>query len=267
MKALLVRVGIDSGGKSGGWNAPVDLVTDEFAYVPIKEEDPEEVIPKYKRTYEQFKVVCKELGKPLHSKFFMKNNTYVPHLDPDFCNLTYGDIYEKGGKRHRGKPLLELQEDDLLVFYAGLDPGRWENKKRALVQAIIGLYVIEKKPTDATEIPNIDSIRGKNAHTRRKNYSVNDIIVFAKPAPLSGRLERCIQISEHRSNNNYYLKQSLFNEWGGFLDRNNSPVSEVRLQLTPLFNFGNPEKFYEWFRNQNKNNRLVECNNPLAMGE
>lgn len=259
MKALLVRVGIDSGKKSGGWNAPVDPVN-EFAYVPIREEEPEKVIPEYKRTYKQFKETCKELGKPLPPKL-INNNTYA-HLDPDFCNLTYGDIDEIDGRNHRGSPLLKLDEDDRLVFYAGLDPGRWKNAKVELVQAIIGLYVIKKKPMRATKIPNIDSIRYKNAHMMRKNCSADDIIVFAKPAPSSGRLERCIRIGERQSNNNYYLKQDLFREWGGFLDRNGSPVNKIRLQRSPLFSFRNPEKFCEWFNSyKDKHNiKLVPSN-------
>jgi len=35
MKALLIRIGVDQA--YGGWNAPVDPSTWEFAYVPIPE--------------------------------------------------------------------------------------------------------------------------------------------------------------------------------------------------------------------------------------
>lgn len=255
MKALLVRIGIDSGKKSGGWNAPVNS-ENEFAYVPIPEDPTIQIETDYRTGYKGFFEPCERLGKRLDKEFASKTS----HLDPDFSELTYGDIDEKGGSNHRGSPLLKLDEDDLLVFYAGLDPGRWNDAKVELVQAIIGLYVIKKKPIRATKanIPNIDSIRAKNAHLRR-DYRDADIIVFAKPAPQSGRLERCIQIGERWSNNHYYLKQNLFDQWGGFLDRNDSPVCKIHLQHSPLFSFKNPEKFYKWFKSQNI--KLMACNN------
>lgn len=253
MNALLVRVGIDS--KSGGWIAPVNPTTQEFVYVPIPENGGE-VYPEYKRTYDEFKKPCEKLGCPLPPKV-IEEYTSV-HLDPDFCSLTYGDIDETDGKKHRGRPLLNLQEDDLLVFYAGLDPLRVKGTKIELVYAIIGLYVIKEPPRRATNIPNIERYRDKNAHTRR-DYNEADIIVSAKPPPLSGRLERCIPIGERLSNGHYYLKQCLFDEWGGFSHRN-----RLWLQRSPVLpTFNNAGKFYEWFKKQkqNKNIRLVARNN------
>ncbi len=244
MKALLVRVGIDSGLKTGHWLAPVNS-NNEFAYVPILEEEPEEVVQECRRTYENFKAICKELGKPLP----MNDNTCA-HLDPDFSELTYGDIDcvdATDGNNHRGKPLLKLDGGDLLVFFAGLDPGRWLDRNVPLVQAIVGLYVLKQKPVSATDKTYFDAIRDNNAHTRRKEYGAKDIIAFAKPAPLSGRLEKCIPIGEY-DNKHYYLKQNLFEEWGGFLGRNGSPLKEVHLQRTPLLSFCDPEKFYKWFK-------------------
>ncbi len=246
MKALLVRVGIDLSVESGHWNAPVNS-ENEFAYVPILQT--EEVIPEYRIGYEGFFEPCERLGKRLDKKFASK----TPHLDPDFCYLTYGDIDEPNGTKHKGRPLLDLYENDLLVFYASLDPGRWKNAKLELVYAIIGLYVIEKKPMRATDIPNIDSIRHKNAHLRR-DYKKKDIIVFAKPAPLSGRLEKCIRIGECK-NGRYWLQQNLFDEWGGFLHRN-----RLYLQRMPvLTSFDNAEKFYKWFK-KNQKTPLVASN-------
>ncbi len=170
MKALLVRVGIDSGPKNGGWLAPVNPDTNEFAYVPILESPNSQIEPEYRTGYEGFFEPCKRLGKRLDKKFTSETS----HLDPDFSELTYGDIDDIDGRNHRGKPLLTLRENDLLVFFAGLDPGGWKGEKVELVQAIIGLYVIEKTPMRATEIPNIDKCRGKNAHTetnpRKEGY-------------------------------------------------------------------------------------------------
>lgn len=268
MEGLLVRVGIDSSKESGRWNAPINPATKEFAfaYVPILETYKEEVIPEYKRTYEQFKAICKELGNPLPSKF-MNNNTYA-HLDPDFSKRTYGDMCGTdicGKVSYKGKPLLGLKENDILVFYASLDPGRWKGQKLDLTYAIIGLYVLKEEAKRATDAILMGMERDNNAHTRRR-YNEADIIACAKPAPLSGRLERCIPIGECK-NGRYWLQQNLFDEWGGFLKSNDLPYSKLYIQRSPtLFRFKNADKFYGWFRNQNKNNRLVECNNPLAMG-
>jgi hypothetical protein len=241
MKALLVRVGIDSSKKSGGWNAPVDPVTYEFAYVPILEQG--EVIPEYKRTYEQFKAICKKLGNPLPPKF-MNKYTYA-HLDPDFSYLTYGD------ERKRGKRIRELEEDDIVAFYAGL---RSTEPERNLIYALIGLYVVDKI-ISAKLISEKD--RDKNAHTR-KQPDKTDVIVFAKPG-LSGRLERCIPIGENRSKA-YRVTCGLLGEWGGLCVKNGFIQRSGTLPW-----FCNPEKFYKWFRNQNI--RLVKCNNPLATGD
>lgn len=261
MKALLVRVGIDCTPVSGGWRAPVNLKTNEFAYVPILECAERQIELKYRRSYEEFFEPCKRLGKCLPSEFTSK----TPHLDPDFSKLTYGDIDAvddvkpicSGKNNHKGKPLLDLQKDDLLVFYAGLDPGRWKNPKIELVYAIIGLYVIKETPRRATKIPNIDKYRDNYAHTKGK-YNKTDILVSAKPAPLSGRLEKCIQIGE-RKNGRYWLQQNLFDKWGDFVRSSGLPFSELYLQRSTLFRFKNAEKFYKWFMNQKI--QLVERNN------
>lgn len=239
-KAVLIRVGIDS--TSGGWVAPVNSATMEFAYVPIPENEGK-VIPKFQISYEGFNKPCAKLSCPIPSTVTRKFNSI--HLDPDFSCLTYGDIDEPNGRRHRGKPLLDLQEDDLLVFYASLDPGRWRDPNLELMYAIIGLYVIKESPRRATDMPDINKDRDKNAHTRR-DFTKADIIVCAKPAPLSGRLERCIPIGKRRRNGHYYLEQSLFDKWGGFARK--SGLWLQRSAVLPSFN--NAEKFYQWFRKE-----------------
>lgn len=243
MKALLVRVGIDSSEKSGGWNAPVDPVTREFAYVPILERG--KVIPEYKRTYEQFETICKKFGNNHHLPTKFMNNNPPAHLDPDFSYLTYGDE----GKR--GERVWELEEDDIVAFYAGL---RSTESERNLIYALIGLYVVNKI-IQAKLISEKD--RDKNAHTR-KQPDETDVIVFAKSG-LSGRLERCIPIGECRSKA-YRVTCGLLGEWGGLCVKNGFIQRSGTLPW-----FCNPEKFYKWFRNQNI--RLVECNNPLATGD
>lgn len=242
MKALLVRVGIDSTTKYGGWNAPVNPSTGEFAYVPIPETS--EVYSGYEKPYEQFKIPCRKLGVDIPKRLFSYKSA---HLDPDFSNLTYGDE----GKR--GKRVWELEEDDIVAFYASL---RSTVLGQKLIYALIGLYVVDKV-IPAEEIPNRDW--DKNAHTRRP-FGKTDVVVFAKSG-LSGRLERCIPIGKY-SDKAYRVTCGLLDEWGGLGVKNGFIQRSGTLPW-----FCNPEKFYKWFTNQNKDNRLVECNNLLATGD
>ncbi len=240
MKAFLVRVGIDSSPKSGRWNAPVNPDTWEFAYVPIIEDEDKgkkKIRRECETSYNQFKDACQnldvELPKELHGEY--------AHLDPDFSNLTYGD------ERDRGKPLWKLDNGDILAFYASLLPAKPYKQKK--VYAMIGLYVVDKV-IPAEKIPEEDW--DKNAHTRR-NPDKTDIVVRAKPAGLSGRLERCICIGEWRGNA-YRVINELLDKWGGL------SVKDGWIQRSAILPyFCDPDKFYEWFKS--KNIRLVACNN------
>ncbi len=242
MKALLVRVGIDS--TSGKWNAPVNPVTYEFAYVPIPEDEGRKkdgtkkkpIRPGYGRPYEQFKICNQRFGQNIPEKLLRKN--VYAHLDPDFSNLTYGD------ENQRGKRIRELKEDDIVVFYAGLrstEPTTEPERKRKLLYALIGLYVVDKViPAELLSEKDWD----KNAHTRR-NPDKTDIIVFAKSGGLSGRLEQCIPIGEYRGKA-YRVTCELLDEWDGLGVKNGYIQRSGTLPW-----FCNPKKFYEWFRNQN----------------
>jgi hypothetical protein len=256
MNGLLVRVGIDSTLQSGGWNAPVNPETDEFAYVPILECAERHIKPKYRRSYEEFIEPCKRLGICLPSKFTGE----IPHLDPDFLKLTYGDIdgtdISSGKKNHRGKPLLDLGEDDILVFYASLDPaGGKRSSNRKLIYAIIGLFVLAAKPKRAEKESVREDIRDNYAHTRGE-YNETDILVSAK-CRVSGRLERCIQIGEWRDNA-YRVKEKLLKKWGGLSAKCGYIQRSARLP-----HLCNAEKFYEWFKKQieKENITLMQRNN------
>ncbi len=243
MKVLLVRVGIDS--EYGGWNAPVNPSTGEFAYVPIPETS--EVYSGYEKPYEQFKIPCQKLGVDIPKRLF---NYKSAHLDPDFSNLAYGD------NNQRGRRVCELEENDIVAFYAGLrstEPKTEPERKRKLIYALIGLYVVDKV-IPAECISEKDWY--KNAHTRRP-FDKTDIIVFAKSglskSRLSGRLERCIQIGGRRDNADRVTCE-LLDEWGGLSVKNGYIQRSATLPW-----FCNPEKFYEWFKNYKI--QLVESNN------
>jgi len=160
------------------------------------------------------------------------------HLDPDFLNLTYGD------EGRRGKPLHDLDEGDILAFYAGLKC----TEQDKLVYALIGFFVIEECK-DAEKIPKAKW--NLNAHTRRE-FKDDDIVVFAKPG-VSGRLERCIPIGEYR-NKAYRVKKSIMEEWGGI------KVRDGYIQRSGnLPQLSDPEKFCKWFKNQDV--KLLRKNN------
>lgn len=236
MKALLLRVGIDS--TDGGWQAPVCAETGEFAYVPITE-DRDDKPPRrgLVRRFDEFIEPIAKLGAELPSRLLGK----AAHLDPDFEHLTYGD------QGSRARRIRNLEPGDLLVFFAALRPV--EPPRRPLVYAIIGLYIIDRA-LSALEVPR--SRWRENAHTRRVP-SDDDIVIRAKSG-VSGRLARCIAISEFRRRA-YRVRRDLHREWGGlgvrdgWLQRSANP---------PAFN--DPARFLRWFRRQRP--KLVALNNP-----
>ena len=234
MRAYLVRVGADS--THGGFNAPVDPDTLEFAYVPIPEDGQKSVRPGHERTYGPFGVACRRLGVDLPTGSYRR----LAHLDPDFEQLTYGD------EKRRGRPLLTLGRGDLLAFYAGLKPTR--HIEPPLMYALIGMMVIDIV-APAKNVARSDWDR--NAHTRRVSDDT-DIVVFGQPS-LSGRLERCIPIGELRDGA-YRVTNDLLDDWGDI------SVHDGWIQRSgTLPAFLNPDVFYRWFQRQAV--KLVRRNN------
>lgn len=225
MQALLVRVGIDA--TAGGWNGPVDTGTMRFTYVPIPEYSPK-IRPNLHRRYEEMRpFLSASCGLPphLHGK--------TMHLDPDFSTLTYGD----GGQR--AIQIQRLTRDDLLVFYAGLEP--INASSAGLVYGLVGLYVIDEI-VPAKDVPA--SRWGENAHTRRVvNPEDGDIVVRALKGA-SGRLEYCIPVGEYR-NKAYRVRNDILANWGGLGVRDGYIQRSARLPR-----FLDPERFYSWFQRQ-----------------
>jgi hypothetical protein len=155
------------------------------------------------------------------------------HLDPDFETLTYGD-----NGRWRGKEIAKLQENDLLVFYAGLRSIKAEGN---LVYALVGAYVVQKvlRAVDVSA-----RRRRENAHTRWKHISGADIVVRAKPR-ISGRFKRCIPIGEWR-NRSYRVRKSVLKAWGGL-----SVIDGYIQRSARPPEFLKPKKFLRWLRTQN----------------
>jgi hypothetical protein len=226
MTALLVRIGIDQ--TYGGWNAPVDPVTRKYVYVPIPEYPR---VTCHKTMARRFHEVSPSLRAFQANLDFPRNlHNRLMHLDPDFSELTYGDI----GSR-RGSRLRHMQKGDFLVFYASLRPTIACEYR--LLYAMIGLYVIH----DISPIAEVARDQWhRNAHTRRVRHGATDIVVRAQPG-VSGRLERCIPIG-HWRNRSYRLRPDVIEAWGG-LSANDGFLQ--RSAVPPMIL--NPDKFLKWF--------------------
>jgi hypothetical protein len=245
MRAFLVRVGVDQA--YGGWNAPVDPDTNEFVYVSIPESRPMRaplatpyslVAPALARFAEAHPKAPDRTVR-LPSDLTAANM----HLDPDFGHLTYGD----GGNR-RGKPLLDLGRDDLVVFYGGLRPvAPCEHR---LVYALVGAYRVDKVVRLRSVV---EACWPENAHTRCVEHEPSDVIVRAQPG-CSGRLRRCIPIGEFRDGA-YRVTPPILEAWGGLSCRNGY------LQRSAVLpSFRDAPRFLRWFEGQGP--ELIGANNP-----
>jgi hypothetical protein len=235
MRAYLIRVGIDQA--YGGWNAPMDPVTNEFVYLPIPESRP--MAPNLLTPYTAVvpSLTAFQVSHPhaavKHVRLPADPSTRNAHLDPDFRSLTYGDSGTK-----RGKGLTELKRGDVMVFYSGLRP--ITRCGHTLVYALVGLYQVAES-TRAGEVPQ--DRWSENAHTRCRNVEAGDVIIRGIPG-VSGRLERCIPIGEFRDRA-YRVVPETLDAWGG-LSCKNGYIQ--RSAVLPTFLA--PERFMKWFERQ-----------------
>ena len=245
MKGLLIRVGVDQ--EYGGWNAPVDMGSRQFVYVPIPDGREKEYRLGCRRDYQPIAEALQQFAPLVDGPGDSRPSlptllaTRFAHLDPDFEHLTYGDNGER-----RGLAIKKMGPGDILAFYAGL---RSIGDHHRLVYALIGLYVIRRVvPARSVALEHFD----QNAHTRWSTISKNDVIVWAKPG-LSGRLERCIPIGEWRARA-YRVRKDILSAWGGLRVKDGYIQRSIR---PPAFE--KAETFYLWFRSQGVS--LVRKNN------
>jgi hypothetical protein len=235
LKGVLVRVGIDQ--TFGGWNAPVDPHTLEFAYVPIPDG------PQRPGLATPYALVGEALARFPAATMPDALLGRSMHLDPDFAHLTYGDDGDR-----RGRGVARLARGDFLAFFASLRPTR--RIDATLLYALIGFYRV-REVVRATSVPR--ARWGENAHTRRAHHAASDVIVRAEREG-SGRLRRCIPIGGWRDGC-YRVRPDLLARWGplscrdGFLQRSAVPPS-----------FREPERFLAWFASREP--ELVADNNP-----
>jgi hypothetical protein len=245
MRAYLIRIGVDQA--YGGWNAPMDPHTNEFVYVSIPESRP--MRPLLATPYALVEPALARFAEahpraPDRSLRLPSDLTATHmHLDPDFGHLTYGD-----GGRRRGKPLLDLGGDDLVVFYSGLRPVR--PCEHRLVYALVGLYRVQ----EVVRLESVDERRWPdNAHTRCVQLEPTDVIVRAQPGR-SGRLRRCIPIGEYRDGA-YRVTRPILEAWAGLSCR------DGYLQRSAVLpSFSDAPRFFRWFEGQGP--ELISANNP-----
>lgn len=235
MKGLLIRVGVDQA--FGGWNAPVDPDTLDFAYVPIPDggQHPELATP--------YDAIVGAVARFPGVTMPQALRGQAMHLDPDFATLSYGD---NGARRGRG--VAALIPGDFIAFFSSLRPVR--ACEHTLLYALIGFFRVR----EVSWAKSVERSRwGENAHTRRLEHRDTDIIVRAEPRQ-SGRLRRCVPIGEWRSRS-YRVRRDLLETWGqlsckdGFIQRSAVPPS-----------FLDPRRFLAWFHAQSP--VLVAANNP-----
>lgn len=247
MRAILVRIGIDQA--YGGWNAPVDPLTNEFVYVPIPEGHAAPQHRELATTYSTVETALRRFGAerggldPASTRLPPHLAGAATHLDPDFDQLTYGDNGER-----RGKAITRFEPGDLIVFYAGLRPVT--ACEHRLLYALVGLYRVASV-SRVSEFPQ--SRWNENAHLRRVNAQPSDVVVHAEPET-SGRLRRCIPVGEFRSGA-YRVTRDLLEAWGGlsckdgFIQRSAVPPR-----------FSDTDRFLSWL--ERTGFELVATNNP-----
>jgi hypothetical protein len=221
VRALLVRVGADQSDAGGGWNGPIVRGTGDFAYVPIPE--PEPLHPAFATPFARWAPAVERLGAELPQRLRGRD----AHGDPDFAHLTYGDRRERG-RQIRAK----LGPGDLLVFYAGLR----DTADRRLVYALIGLLTVDAVVA-ARDVP--PERWGENAHTRRQQIGVTDIVVRGRRGA-SGRFERGLEFAGYRDGA-YRVFPELLACWGGLAVRDGYVQRSARLP-----ELRRPELFGEW---------------------
>lgn len=188
MKAMLLRVGIDKG--TDGALAPI-FDNGSFEYIPISEGDAKS---KEDRTYGN---TVGRSGKPFSTYLPKGIGNRTMHFDPEFDTFTYGDPTCKR------RFLLKLEKNDLIVFYAGLQPFQTRKYKTALY--IIGYFTVDRmtdfNSLSRTEIRQCYKKYPNNAHLKR-SYDTKDLVIIVGNRKKSRLLGKAILISQTKYDRN-----------------------------------------------------------------
>lgn len=222
-RAVLLRVGIDSG--SGGIQGPL-FKDGSFEYVCIPDKKGVSV--------HKYGTLFGKNGVP-HSTYFPARKQMTAaqqhvHLDPEFESFTYGD------STTLKRSLRTLENDDYLIFYAGLqewneDTG-W-NQEIAPALYIIGYFLVEMAGL-ATEFTKktLQSKFGQNFHVRYptayKKQRENLVLVKGKTGSrLLNKARRISSVGKDRAGKPLKVlspaMRKLFGDFGGRVSIQRSP--------------------------------------------
>lgn len=193
----VVLAGIGADGKN---TDPVPPIYDDgrFEYIPIPET---ELGTAESRTYgsESLRYQDKSMAEFVNwikpgSDDERKKDSLIEidghplHYDPDLSSLTYG---ESEARRGYVSKLMNLDEDDILAFYAGLDDGR------RLHRYIIGYFTVESVVSTAglegNDRKRVFEEHRDNAHAKRflgEGKSKYDGVVIVDGKRPGGLLEK-----------------------------------------------------------------------------
>jgi hypothetical protein len=192
MKSLLLRVGIDLG--TGGCLAPI-YRDRTFEFIPI----PECRATSESKVYANMDGIT---GKPIGELVPKKIKYSHPHYDPEFFTFTYGDP-----TRIKRGQLSKLSSGDLLIFYAGLEPKGWKEKKQL---CIIGYFDIEKvwdfKKIQKSDWHSVFKGVRNNAHSKiyfrlkelKVEYSDDDLVIVKGKSESSKFFTKAFPIGDER---------------------------------------------------------------------
>ena len=148
------------------------------------------------------------------------------HVDPEFETFTYGDPTQPKAR------LRDLEEGDMLVFYAGLEG--WDHDSPAALY-IVGYFEVARAGKATTFKPSeIRTLFKKNAHVRHSDAYEHqkDRLVLVKGSPQSRLLNKAVRISEMGTNVNGRPLKVLWSEmrpmFGSFGGRNSLERSNPR---------------------------------------
>lgn len=165
-KALLLRVGIDRG--AGGALGPI-FPDGTFEYVPI----PEEAATRSTLTYA---TLPGRHRRSLAAVLPLRLAARVPHVDPDFALVTYGDAAPR-----KCRQLLRLRPGDLLAFYAGLAPRPAEDRPRLFAIGYLTVQHVHDLRSRDLDRPDLQRRFGRTAHFLRRPRDRHLALVEGKP--------------------------------------------------------------------------------------
>jgi len=215
----LLRVGADK--KYGGFHSPI-FSNYSYLFIPIPDND---VIPEKSIKYSDYKWNKQNILPYIPKKLRKKLSSCPVHNDPEFVNCTYGSPkYPKKSKKNRieknYKKLVNLEKDDLLVFYAAFSNEFEDINETKAGYYFFAYFVIKEKP--------IHYITSKSLEQNEKNLISlnhhfihewkNQVIVVGNRQK-SRVFEKAVLLSskhQDRIGRNYYPCDTIKTLLGGY---------------------------------------------------